>query len=41
MTMGAVAGRTTFPSWLVRAAAQENNKRKILVASFNAAQPMA
>jgi uncharacterized protein (DUF1501 family) len=34
MTMGAVAGRATFPSWLVRAAAQENNKRKILVAIF-------
>src|SRR5262245_40542662 len=34
LTMGAVAGRATMPSWLVRAAAQENNKRKILVAIF-------
>jgi uncharacterized protein (DUF1501 family) len=34
MTMGAVAGSATIPAWLVRAAAQENNKRKILVAIF-------
>jgi uncharacterized protein (DUF1501 family) len=34
MSMAAVTGRATFPSWLVRAASQENNKRKILVAIF-------
>src|SRR5262245_12513163 len=34
LTMGALAGRATIPGWLVRAAAQENRKRKILVAIF-------
>src|SRR5262245_66629080 len=34
LTMGALAGRATIPGWLVRAAAQENKKHKILVAVF-------
>src|SRR2546425_684394 len=34
MTMSAVAGQATVPPWLVRAAAQENRKHKILVAVF-------
>jgi uncharacterized protein (DUF1501 family) len=34
MTMGAVAGQAAIPSWLVRAAAQENRRHKILVAIF-------
>src|SRR5262245_29780877 len=34
MAMGAIAGRATIPSWLVRAAAQSTSKRKILVAIF-------
>jgi uncharacterized protein (DUF1501 family) len=32
--MSAVAGHATVPAWLVRAAAQENSKHKILVAVF-------
>jgi uncharacterized protein (DUF1501 family) len=32
LTMSAVAGHATVPSWLVRAAAQQNKKNKILVA---------
>jgi len=34
MTMSAVAGHAAIPAWLVRAAAQENNRQKILVAVF-------
>src|SRR5262245_3251408 len=34
MTMSAVAGYATLPPWIVRAAAQENKRRKILVAIF-------
>jgi uncharacterized protein (DUF1501 family) len=34
MTMGGIAGQAAIPSWLVRAAAQENPKRKLLVAIF-------
>src|SRR5262245_4262733 len=34
MTMGGMAGQATIPPWLVRAAAQENKKQKILVAVF-------
>src|SRR5262245_38058922 len=34
LTMSAVAAHATVPSWLVRAAAQGNAKRKILVAVF-------
>ena len=34
LTMSAVAGHATIPSWLVRAAAQQNKKNKILVAVF-------
>jgi len=34
MTMGALAGQATVPSWLLRAASQENKKHKILVAIF-------
>src|SRR5213593_4112131 len=34
MTKTGVAGQATVPPWLVRAAAQENRKHKILVAVF-------
>ena len=34
LTMSAMAGHATIPSWLVRAAAQQNKKNKILVAVF-------
>ena len=34
MSMGAVAGQATLPPWLLRAAAQETKKNKILVAIF-------